>query len=180
MLFKNIILIIHILRINTALRIKMHAHYGFTKIWIFSYINAQTHPNITCNTKKVSFLSRKHKRVCPYFGFRQKRLSSQKSSYDSAHIRAEISNHQYWENVFILLFVWLVVIGFRQNYFIHRLILEIFVRKCHFLLYNQPKTENIYRTLPPPPRVPKHTKQTHSHILEIRLKFTKLVYHWQS
>ena len=42
------------------------------------------------------------------------------SCYDSAHIcplRAEISTHEHWEKVFILLFVWLVVIGFRQNYF---------------------------------------------------------------
>ena len=43
-----------------------------------------------------------------------------KSCYDSAHIcpiRTEISTHEHWENVFILYFVWLVVIGFRQNYF---------------------------------------------------------------
>ena len=43
-----------------------------------------------------------------------------KSCYDICHIcplRAEISTQKHWENVFILLFVWLVVIGFRQNYF---------------------------------------------------------------
>ena len=43
-----------------------------------------------------------------------------KSCYDSAHIcpiRTEISTHEHLENVFILLFVWLVVMGFRQNYF---------------------------------------------------------------
>ena len=43
-----------------------------------------------------------------------------KSCYDSAHIcpiRAEISTHEHWENVFILYFVWLGVIGFRHNYF---------------------------------------------------------------
>ena len=43
-----------------------------------------------------------------------------KSCYDSAHIcplRAEISTHEYLGNVFILLFVWVVVICFRQNYF---------------------------------------------------------------
>ena len=47
-------------------------------------------------------------------------LKCKKSCYDSAHIcplRAEISTHEYLENVFILLFVWLVVIGFRQIYF---------------------------------------------------------------
>ena len=32
-------------------------------------------------------------------------------------IRAEISTHEHWENDFILYFVWLVVIFFRQNYF---------------------------------------------------------------
>ena len=43
-----------------------------------------------------------------------------KSFYDSGDIcpiRAEISTHEHWENVFILLFVWLVVIDFRQNNF---------------------------------------------------------------
>ena len=43
-----------------------------------------------------------------------------KSCYDISDIcpiRTEIPTHEYWENVFILLFVWLVVIGFRQNYF---------------------------------------------------------------
>ena len=43
-----------------------------------------------------------------------------KSCYDIGHIcpiRAEISTHKYWENVFILYFVWLVVVGFWQNYF---------------------------------------------------------------
>ena len=47
-------------------------------------------------------------------------MVQQKSCYDSAHIcpiRAEISTHEHWENVFILLFVWLDVIGFRLNYF---------------------------------------------------------------
>ena len=44
----------------------------------------------------------------------------EKSCYDSAHIcpiRAKISTYEHWENVFILLFVWLVVMGFRQNHF---------------------------------------------------------------
>ena len=31
-------------------------------------------------------------------------------------IRTEITTNIYWENVFILLFVWLVAIGFWQNY----------------------------------------------------------------
>ena len=46
-------------------------------------------------------------------------LTTIKSCYDSAHIcpiRGEISTHEHWENVLILYFVWLVVIGFRQNY----------------------------------------------------------------
>ena len=44
----------------------------------------------------------------------------QKSCYDIGHIcpiRTEISTHKHWENVFILYFVWLLVIGFWQNYF---------------------------------------------------------------
>ena len=34
-------------RTNTALRIKLHQHYVFTKILIFSYNNTQIHPNVT-------------------------------------------------------------------------------------------------------------------------------------
>ena len=44
----------------------------------------------------------------------------EKSCYESTHIypiRAEISTHEHWENVFMLLFVRLVVMGFRQNCF---------------------------------------------------------------
>ena len=78
----------------------------------------------------------------------------QKSYYDSAHIcpiRAEISNYEYWENVFILLFVWLAVIGFRQNYFhISPDFGDFWAKMSFFSLYNQPKTENIYKTLLPP------------------------------
>ena len=66
-------------------------------------------------------------------------------------LRTEISTHEYSENVFILLFLWLVVIGFRQYYF-H--ILPNFgdfgSKKSFFSLYNQPKTENVYKKLPPP------------------------------
>ena len=45
---------------------------------------------------------------------------NEKSCYDIGHIcpiRTEISTYEHWENVFILLFVLLVVIGFRQNHF---------------------------------------------------------------
>ena len=73
----------------------------------------------------------------------------QKGCYDSAHIcpiRAEISTYEHWENAFILLFVWLVVMGFRQNYF-HTCISphfgDFWVKMSFFSLYNQPKTENI-------------------------------------
>ena len=50
---------------NTALIIKFHAHYVFTKILIFSYNNAQIHPNVTIYhaiLKKVLLLSRKHEK----------------------------------------------------------------------------------------------------------------------
>ena len=77
-----------------------------------------------------------------------------KSCYDSGHIRpirAEISTHEYWENVFVLLFVWLVVIDLRQNFFRISPNFGDFGAKMSFSLYNQPKTENVYKTLPPPP-----------------------------
>ena len=48
------------------------------------------------------------------------RAVTRKSCDDIGHIcpiRAEISTDERWENVFILLFVWLVFIGFRQSYF---------------------------------------------------------------
>ena len=76
-----------------------------------------------------------------------------KSCYDSGDIcpiKAEMSTHKHWNNIFILLFVWLVVIGFRQNYF--RILPNFgdFVAKMSFfLLYNQPKTKTIYKTLFP-------------------------------
>ena len=60
-------------------------------------------------------------KICKLGSFRTaNKQNLQKSCYDSAHIcpiRAEISTHEHWENVFILLFVWLVVMDFRQNYF---------------------------------------------------------------
>ena len=54
------------------------------------------------------------------YTFYEKQNMCSKSCYDSAHIcpiRTEISTHEHLGNVFILLFVWLVVMGFRQNYF---------------------------------------------------------------
>ena len=91
--------------------------------------------------------------ICPHF-------NCQKSYYDIGHIcpiRTEISTHEHWDNVFILLFIWLAVIGFRQNYYIYCLILEILGAKCRFFsLYNQPKKENVYKALfPPPPQCSK-------------------------
>ena len=67
-------------------------------------------------------------------------------------IMTEISTHKYWENVFILLFVWLSVIGFRQNHF-HILpnYGDFGAKMSFFSLYNQPKTENVYKPPPPPP-----------------------------
>ena len=49
-------------------------------------------------------------------------------------IRAEISAHKHLGKCIYLLFVWLAVIGFRQNYFrsIYCIILEILGQKSHF------------------------------------------------
>ena len=44
-------------RTNTALRIKVHAHYVFTKMLIFSYNNVQIHPNVTVQyLKSITFV----------------------------------------------------------------------------------------------------------------------------
>ena len=44
---------------NTALRIKFHAHYVFTKILIFSYTNAQIHHNVTMQyLKNIPFVQK--------------------------------------------------------------------------------------------------------------------------
>ena len=79
-----------------------------------------------------------------------------KSCYDSAHIcpiRVEISTHDYWENVFILLFVWLVVMGFRQNYFHISPNFGDFGAKTSFFRYiiNQKRKIFIKHCPPPPP-----------------------------
>ena len=57
------------LKTNTALRIKFHAHYVFTKILIFIYNNAQIHPNVT-----VQYLRFCHRSDCRH-GF-EKNISS--------------------------------------------------------------------------------------------------------
>ena len=44
---------------NTALTIKFHAHYVFTKILLFSYNNAQIHPNVTVQyLKSIPFVQK--------------------------------------------------------------------------------------------------------------------------
>ena len=77
----------------------------------------------------------------------------QKSCYGIGYIcpiRAEISTYEHWENVFILIFVWLVVIGFRQNHiYIVPNFRDLGAKMSFFSLYNQPKTEKIYKTLFP-------------------------------
>ena len=88
--------------------------------------------------------------------------SLQKSCYDSAHIcpiRAEISTHEHWENVFILLFVWLVVMGFRQNYFHISPNFGDFGAKMSFFRYiiNQKRKIFIKHCSPPPPPVFQNT-----------------------
>ena len=83
----------------------------------------------------------------------------QKSCYDSAHIcpiRAEISTHEHLKNVFILLFVWLVVIGFRQNYFHILPNFGDFGAKMSFFRYIINQKRKIFMKPCSPPRVPKH------------------------
>ena len=82
-----------------------------------------------------------------------------KSCYDSAHIcplRAEISPHEYWETVLILIFVWLVVIGFRQNYFHILLNFGDFGAKMSFFCYiiNQKRKIFIKHCSPPCSKTP--------------------------
>ena len=59
-------------------------------------------------------------------------------------------NPRTLETCFILLFVWLVVIGFKQNYFHISPNFGDFAggENVIFSLHYQPKTENIYKTLP--------------------------------
>ena len=60
-------------RTNMALRIKFHTHYVFTKVLIFSYNNAQIHPNVTVQyLKSIPFVQKAWKNVRSYFGCRQK------------------------------------------------------------------------------------------------------------
>ena len=92
------------------------------------------------------------------YGHHENWQTLQKSCYDSAHIcpiRAEISTYEHWENVFILLFVWLVVMGFRQNYFHISPNFGDFGAKMSFFRYiiNQKRKISIKHCSP---RVPKH------------------------
>ena len=42
-----------------ALKMKFHAHYGFTKILIFIYTNAQMYPNVTVQyLKSIPFVQK--------------------------------------------------------------------------------------------------------------------------
>ena len=80
------------------------------------------------------------------------------SCHDSAHIcpiRTGISTHEHWGNVFILLFVWLVVMGVRQNYFHISPNFGDFEAKMSFFRYiiNQKRKIFIKHCSP---RVPKH------------------------
>ena len=77
-----------------------------------------------------------------------------KSCYDSAHIcpiRAEISTHEHWENVFILYFVWLVVVGFRQNYFLILPNFGDFGVKMSFFRHRIKQNRKIFIKHCPPP-----------------------------
>ena len=57
-------------------------------------------------------------------------------------IRAEISTHKNFGKCIYLLFVWLAVIGFRQNYFyILPNFGDFWGKNVIFSLYNQPKTK---------------------------------------
>ena len=54
-----------------------HAHNIFTKMLIFSYNNAQIHPNVTVQyLKKYPFCPTSMKSVRSYFGFLKKNQSS--------------------------------------------------------------------------------------------------------
>ena len=82
-----------------------------------------------------------------------------KRCYDSAHIcpiRAEISTNELWENVFILLFVWFVVMGFRQNYFYISPNFGDFGAKVSFFRYisNQKRKIFIKHCSPPCSKTP--------------------------
>ena len=86
-------------------------------------------------------------------------LNVKKSCYDSAHIcpiRAEISTHEHWENVFILLFVWLVVMGFRHNFFHKSPNFGDFGAKMSFFRYiiNQKRKIFIKHCSPPCSKTP--------------------------
>ena len=94
-----------------------------------------------------------------YLCYRYIDFIDQKSCYDSAHIcpiRTEISTHEHWGNVFILLFVWLVVMGFRQNYFHTSPNFGDFEAKMSFFRYiiNQKRKIFIKHCSPPCSKTP--------------------------
>ena len=71
-------------------------------------------------------------------------------------IRAEISTHEHSENAFILLFVWLVVMGFRLNYFYISPNFGYFGSKMSFFRYliNQKRKIFIKHCSPPCSKTP--------------------------
>ena len=67
------------LKTNTALIIKFHAHYVFTKILIFSYNNAQMHPYVTVQyLKSIPFVQKAWK-TCDHTSVSDKNQSSSQS-----------------------------------------------------------------------------------------------------
>ena len=67
------------LKTNTAPIIKFHAHYVFTKMLIFSYKNAQMHPNVTVQyLKSIPFVQKAWK-TCDHTSVSDKNQSSSQS-----------------------------------------------------------------------------------------------------
>ena len=62
-----------------ALIIKSHAHYVFTKILIFSYNNAQIHPNVTVQYLKSICFVQKAWKTCDHTSVSDKNQSSSQS-----------------------------------------------------------------------------------------------------
>ena len=64
------------LKTNTALRISFHAHYIFTKIFIFIYNNAPIHPNVTVQYLKSIPFVQKACKTCVHTSVSGKNQSS--------------------------------------------------------------------------------------------------------
>ena len=64
---------------NTALIIKFHAYYVFTKILIFIYNNAQIHPNVAVQYLKIIPFVQKAWNTCDHTSVSNKNLSSSQS-----------------------------------------------------------------------------------------------------